>query len=213
MEHFFTMLLYLHIAAGSVSLMAGSINIGRKKGDTLHKSIGLLFFYGMLINGFAGLLMSLIHTNHFLLIIAIFSIYMVSTGQRFIYLKKLNAGQKPQAIDWFLSSLMLVFGSAFVIFGGYLIFQTNYFGFVLVVFGLISILMVSQDFRNYKGKINAKNFWLLVHIQRMMGSYIAALTAFLVVNNTVLPNILAWLLPTAILVPLIIKWSRKHKVL
>ena len=46
----------------------------------------------------------------------------------------------------------------------------------------------------------------------MMGSYIAAMTAFIVVNNTILPEIVAWLLPTVIVTPLIIKWSRKYKI-
>jgi hypothetical protein len=107
---------------------------------------------------------------------------------------------------------MLLFGIGFVLFGGYLVLYKNYFGTVLLVFGVISILMVLQDFKNYQGKIEIKNFWLLVHIQRMIGAYIAATTAFLVVNNTVLPGVVAWLLPTVILVPLIFKWTRKYKI-
>jgi uncharacterized membrane protein len=212
MEQLFSILLVIHIAAGSIGLFTGTMNIIRKKGDILHKNVGRFFFFGMLINGFAGLIMSLIHTNYFLLIIAVFSIYMVSTGQRYLSLKKLNKGQKPQAIDWILSVVMLLFGIGFVLFGGYLIFNKNYFGTVLLVFGVISILMALQDFKNYQGKIEIKNFWLLVHIQRMIGAYIAATTAFLVVNNTILPGVLAWLLPTIILVPLIFKWTRKYKI-
>lgn len=212
MELVFKILLIIHIAAGSVGLFTGTMNIIRKKGDQLHKKVGVFFFYGMLINGFAGLLMSLIHTNQFLLIIAVFSIYMVSTGQRYLSLKQLNKGQKPQTIDWILSSAMLLFGIGFLLFGGYLVFNKNYFGTVLLVFGMISVLMVLQDFKNYQGKNPIKNFWLLVHIQRMIGGYIAATTAFLVVNNTILPSVLAWLLPTVILIPLILKWSRKYKI-
>jgi hypothetical protein len=45
----------------------------------------------------------------------------------------------------------------------------------------------------------------------MLGSYIASVTAFLVVNNTILPPMIAWLLPTAAVTPLIVTWSRKHK--
>lgn len=212
MEQLFTILLVIHIVAGSIGLFTGTMNIIRKKGDKLHKSVGKFFLYSMLVNGFAGLIMSLIHTNYFLLIIAVFSIYMASTGQRYLYLKKLNKGQKPQAVDWILSLAMLFFGIGFLLFGGYLVFYKNYFGTVLLVFGMISVLMVIQDFKNYQGKSSIKNFWLLVHIQRMIGAYIAATTAFLVVNNTILPSVVAWLLPTVILTPLIIKWSRKYKI-
>ena len=211
MEFFFTLLLVIHIAAGTIGLFTGTMNIIRKKGDKLHKSVGRFFYFGMLINGFSGFIMSLIHINYFLLIIAVFSIYMVSTGQRSLSLKQLNKGQKPQVIDWILSIVMSFFGTGFIFFGGYLVFTKVYFGTVMLVFGLISILMVLQDLKNYQGKIEIKNFWLLVHIQRMIGAYIAATTAFLVVNNSILPGIVAWLLPTVILVPLIFKWTRKHK--
>jgi uncharacterized membrane protein len=212
MELIFKILLIIHIIAGSVALLTGTINIARKKGDKLHKNVGLFFLYGMIINGVAGLLMTLIHSNLFLFIIGIFSIYMAATGQRYLYLKGLLKGEKAKTIDWILSALMLLFGTGFIVYGILILLSKNNFGIVLLVFGSISISMVYQDFKNYKGQNTIKNFWLLVHIQRMMGSYIAALTAFLVVNNTILPGVVAWLLPTLIIVPLIIKWSRKYKI-
>jgi hypothetical protein len=166
----------------------------------------------MIINGIAGILMTLIHSNLFLLIIGVFSIYMAATGQRYLSLKGLLKDQKPKMIDWILSSIMLLFGIGFVVYGILILFSGNNLGVVLLVFGFISISMVYQDFKNYRGKNSVKNFWLLVHIQRMIGSYIAAATAFLVVNNTILPGVVAWLLPTVILVPLIFKWSNQYKI-
>jgi hypothetical protein len=70
--------------------------------------------------------------------------------------------------------------------------------------------MARKDIALYKGNIKNKNYWLLIHIQRMVGSYIAALTAFLVVNNTYLPPLMAWLMPTIIMTPLIFYWSKKN---
>jgi hypothetical protein len=70
-----------------------------------------------------------------------------------------------------------------------------------------------QDFKNFRNKSKVKNFWLTTHIQRMTGSYIASATAFLVVNNTILLGVISWLLPTAILTPLIVIWVRKYQVL
>jgi hypothetical protein len=72
--------------------------------------------------------------------------------------------------------------------------------------------MVRNDLKIYSGKIKFENYWLLIHIQRMIAGYIAALTAFLVVNNTYLPSIVAWLLPTVIFTPLIFYWSKKNAV-
>ena len=103
METIFTILLIIHILAGSIGLLTGTINIIKKKGDKAHKSVGKFFFYSRLINGFAGFIMSLIHRNDFLLIVAVFSIYMVATGQRFLSLKQLNKEQKPKATAWILT--------------------------------------------------------------------------------------------------------------
>ncbi len=212
METTFTILLLIHIVSGSIGLITGTINLIRKKGDKLHKNFGFFFLSGMLINGVSGLLMSLIHFNFFLLIVGVFSIYMVSTGQRYLSLKTISPSQKALKIDWILSAGMFLFGIGFIIYGILLLLSSNNFGIVLLVFGFISISMAYQDFKNYQGRNSNKNFWLLVHIQRMMGSYIAAMTAFIVVNNTILPGIVAWLLPTVIVTPLIFKWSRKYKI-
>lgn len=212
METIFTILLIIHIIAGSIGLLTGTINIIKKKGDKAHKSVGKFFFYSMLINGFAGLIMSLIHRNDFLLIVAVFSIYMVATGQRFLSLKQLHKEQKPKTIDWILTYTMLVFAFLFITYGSYLLINKVNFGIVLLVFGVVSCLMAIKDIKVYKGNIKEKNYWLLLHIQRMVGSYIAALTAFIVVNNHFLPGIVGWLLPTVIFTPLIVKWTKQYRV-
>mgnify|MGYP003425066056 CR=1 FL=1 len=212
METIFTILLIIHIIAGSIGLLTGTINIIKKKGDKAHKNVGKFFFYSMLINGFAGLIMSLIHRNDFLLIVAVFSIYMVATGQRFLSLKQLHKEQKPKTIDWILTYTMLVFAFLFITYGSYLLINKVNFGIVLLVFGVVRRLMAIKDTKVYNGNIKEKNYWLLLHIQRMVGSYIAALTAFIVVNNHFLPGIVGWLLPTVIFTPLIVKWTKQYRV-
>ena len=213
MESAFKILLIIHIIAGSIGLFTGTINIVRRKGDKLHRSVGTFFLYGMLVNAAAGFIMSILHDNLFLLIIAVFSFYLTATGQRFLSLKKLDKGQKPKAIDWMLTIMMLLFALFFIVYGVNLLMNHESFGTVLLIFGLISILMAKKDINVYRGNIKFKNYWLLLHIQRMTAGYIAALTAFLVVNNTYLPAIAAWLLPTVILTPLIFYWSKKNAIL
>ena len=157
------------------------------------------------------------HKSPFLFSIGIFSIYLVSTGYRYISLDDLHKGQKPQAIDWFLTSLMALFG-LFLVGGGILqliglidIMYDRSFGTVMLVFGGFSVMMVVQDINGFRGKVQYKNHWLLMHISRMIGANIAAFTAFLVVNNKFLPNIVAWLLPTVIGIPLMMYWHKKQK--
>lgn len=213
MDYIFKILLVMHIIGGSIGLIAGTVSIIRKKGDDPHKLIGKLFFSGMLTAGFSSLALSMIHPNYFLLIVGIFTIYMTTTGQRYLKLKRLLQGQKPSFIDYTLTYAMLITSVAFIGFGVYLLIKSQNFGSVFLVFGVLSIRMVRKDLNNYKGKGADKNYWLIAHLQRMLGAYIASATAFMVVNNPrFLPDVIIWLLPTTIILPLIVKWTKKYKI-
>lgn len=205
----FKTLQLIHIAGGTTSLLLGIIVLSLKKGDKRHKWLGNIYFYAMLIVSIVAIPMSYLHPNYFLFIVAIFTIYMLLTGYRYLSKKKI---QDVSYIDWLLTGSILVFGFAFIGFGIYHIVQQDYFGIVLLVFGTICLLFAKKDYENFKGKSNIKNYWLTGHIQRMMGSYIASTTAFLVVNNTVIPNIIAWLIPTFLIAPLITRWSKQHEI-
>jgi uncharacterized membrane protein len=208
--------LIIHIAGGSIGLLTGLLNIFRKKGDRNHKLIGKLFFVSMISAGISSLVLSYLKTNYFLFMIGVFTLYMVSSGQ--LYLKHKHQDKiSSKRIQWSISIIMLFAGLLFVGIGIFTVLKSNLFGLVFITFGSISLLFVRQDFKNYTNKMMAKNYWLIGHLQRMVGCFIAALTAFLVVNAKYLPEqipgTLYWLLPTIILTPLIVKWSRKYKVI
>lgn len=205
----FKVILMLHILAGGTSLLLGAVLLILKKGDVRHKTLGKIYYYSMLMTAFSALVMSCIHFSYFLFIIGVFTSYMVLTGKRALKLKQLK---DVRTIDWIFTLTMLLFGLAFVSIGAYLIFGGSSFGSVMLVFGGISLIFVYQDYSNFRGTSSVVNFWLVAHLQRMIGSYIASATAFLVVNNTFLPGIVAWLLPTILLVPLIVIWSRKYEL-
>ncbi len=216
MEFLFKTVLYLHIAGGTLGLVSGLLNLMRKKGDKKHRLTGKVFTWAMLCTGFSALILSALNPNYFLFIVGTFTVYLTGTGKRYIYLKLLAKEQEPGITDKLLTYAMLIAGFAFIFFGVLRISSANYFGIVLIVFGSLSLLFVRKDLRHYKGITESKNYWLLEHLQRMTGAFIAASTAFLVVNTPNLPfhppPVLMWLLPTFILTPLIIYWSNKYKV-
>jgi uncharacterized membrane protein len=205
----FTVLLILHIIAGSISVLIGTFIVLTKKGDKRHKLFGNIYYFSLLITAIFALPMSYLHSNIFLFIIGVFTSYMILTGKRYLQIKKIEDVKK---FDWVLSIVMILFGATFLVIGSKSIINGNTFGIVVLVFGMISVLFVYQDYVNYRGKSKVKNYWLTTHLQRMVGSFIASTTAFLVVNNTFLPGLVAWLLPTILLVPLIIVWSRKYQI-
>lgn len=53
--------------------------------------------------------------------------------------------------------------------------------------------------------------WFYRHIARMLGGYIATVTAVSAVNLTMLPTIVRWLWPTVIGTPLIVVWIRRYQ--
>ena len=180
-----------------------------KKGNTRHKKIGKVYFYSLLTASVAAIPMSYLHSNYFLFLISVFTIYILLSGVNYLNKKSLKS---VNTTDWVLTIIMLLFAIALIAFGIFNIVKGNYFGIVLIVFGSIGLLFSYQDYINFKGKSKIKNYFLTTHLQRMTASYVASTTAFLVVNNKVLPSVLAWLLPTIILVPVIITWTRKYKI-
>lgn len=205
----FKILLFVHIVGGSLSLLSGAYILLTRKGGKKHSRLGNVYFICMLTASLVALPMSYIHPNYFLFIIGVFTSYMLISGKRY-QTKKTVA--HVTAVDWILTLVMLVFGLLFVGFGAFNMYKSNYFGIVFLVFGSIGLLFVYQDKLNFTGKSPIENYGLTTHLQRMTGSYIASATAFLVVNNNILPSIIAWLLPTILLVPLIVSWTKKYKV-
>ncbi len=214
MKTLFNIFLVIHIIAGATGLITGTISIIRKKGDKIHKLIGKIFLFGMQATGFSALILSILHPNIFLFSVGVFTIYLTGSGTRFLSLKKLGEGQKPALIDWLLTISMLVFGGILISFGAYKLISGNVFGSVFCVFGTIGFMNALQDIKLFRGKITEANYWLLAHLGKMTGGYIAAFTAFLVVNLhhlPFIPSVVGWLLPTALFTPLIFFWSAKYK--
>lgn len=213
MNSIYKVFLILHIIGGSLGLLSGLLNILRKKGNKNHKLVGKIFFISMLTAGISSLILAYIHPNYFLFIVGVFTIYMVCSGQ--LYLNRYNNRTSKQ-IELIVTMSMFLAGFLFIGKGILVLIKVNLFGLVFLTFGCLGLLFVYQDFKNHQKKSEIKNNWLVAHLQRMSGAFIAALTAFLVVNEHYfpeeIPSVLYWLLPTIFVTPLIIKWSRKYQI-
>jgi uncharacterized membrane protein len=215
MEKWLPVLMIAHISGGVIALLSGIIPMVVTKGNKAHRLFGKVFFTGMTVVFVTGFTVSLIKNIPFLLLISIFSYYLVANGYRSLYLKKLHRGQKPTVVDWLLNIVSGIFMFGMVVFGSYLIIKgAVQMGIVSLVFGIIGTRGVITTIRNFIKQPTSKSVWIEGHISGMVGGYIASVTAFLVVNNDKyigLPPVVAWLLPTALLVPYIVYWTRKYK--
>ena len=203
--------LTIHIISGIIGLLTGSFNMISKKGDQKHKQVGSLFSLSMIMVGLSSMILSIIHPNYFLFLMAVFTIYFVITGYRYNQLRLLKYDQKPEILDWVFTIVMLIIAILILILGGKYIIEKNSMGYAFIAFGIIAIRSVKTDYYNYTGRSKINNYWLMAHIQRMTGAYISSLTAFLVVNSKYIseyiPKVWIWLIPSVIFIPLIFVWS------
>ena len=204
-----SILLYIHIILVIIGLIAGILIILLKKGDKRHQLTGKIFSYALGISMLGSFPISIAKENTFLFCIGIWTLYMIITGNRSL---KITNTKMVSKIDWLITILMLFFG-VLLLANGLSSFHSG-LGLPIVssVFAWISFFFVWTDIRFFNGKMTAINAPKLIHIQRMMGAFIASVTAFIVVNNTILPGLVAWLLPTLVFTPLIIRWSRKIEI-
>lgn len=193
--------LWIHILSGSSALIAGILAILSAKGRKLHIRSGMLFYYSMLAVSWSAIFISIVKPNEFLLMIGIFALYMNISGKRSVVHKRLE----PRRLDWVLLAIASVNS----------ILMLASMNIILMVFGLINASLVFTDARIYY-RIHyrlplPKNAWLKRHIGMMMGTYISTFTAFIVVNVSHFePFWLPWLLPTALGLPLLAYFTKKH---
>jgi uncharacterized membrane protein len=209
----YKLFLIVHIFAGSIGLIAGTIVVGVKKGNDFHRFLGNIFFYSMLFAGVSAFVLSILKSTVFLFIVGVFTVYMVLTGKSYLYYKK-NKSSKIRSVDKLVFLLMSLTVIAFVLFGIKLMFEKKAFAMVFFVFAFISYRFLQTDYKFFKSDSANRKDSIAIHLQRMMGAYIASTTAFLVVNVKYIPfeipGFIWWLLPTAIFTPLIVKWSKKN---
>lgn len=184
-------LLILHIMAGFAALAMGAMAILSKKGKDLHRLGGKIYFWSMVLVVITAVVLSLFKDIDFLLMVAVFSFYLCYTGYRATLQKRL----KPNLSDWIVLAIAVVNAG----------FMIASFNVILMVFAGLSTIFGIQDIAIYLRwrKQNKSNNWLTMHIGRMLGAYIATLTAFLVVNVQVDPAWIIWLAPTFVGSPLI----------
>lgn len=197
-------LIWIHAGLGGLALLSGGVALISRKGLTAHKSAGKVFFYSMLLSALVALVVSMLpgHTNPFLFSIGLFSSYFIVTGYRALRFKQreVNLG-----MDKFLAWFILLVGVSMIL---YPLIALSKLNIVLTVFGLISLAFGIRDLSNYRNPERLRKKRLKQHLSKMCGGYIAAVTAFLVVNQ-VLPGIWNWFIPTVIGTAYITFWMRK----
>ena len=204
--------LIIHIAGGTAALVSGLFSMLSQKGGKVHRLAGKIYFWGMTAVFVGAVVVALAHRNDFLLMVGFFSYYMTVRGYRILSLKKLDKGQKFAPLDFIIITVSAVFIFTLLVWGVWAWMHGSGMGIVALVFGLIGLTFLANDIKTYITPPKEKMHWWYTHIASMGGSYIAAFTAFVVVNIQ-LPQYqwVLWVLPSAIGGYLIGRTIKKYK--
>ena len=199
-------LIYSHAFLGGIALFSGMISLIAKKGKTLHRKSGKVFLLSMLSSALTALIISILpnHESAFLFSIGVFSSYLILTGYRAISYKSKNVNL---TIDKIISWTMIVLAFLMIFYNP--IFN-NKVNVVLTVFGIVGLFLSIRDLILYKNTERLTAGWLKLHLGKMIGGYISATTAFVVVNDF-FPSFYGWFIPGIIGGFYITYWMNKLK--
>ena len=200
-------MLKIHILAGIIALLCAALAVSSKKGKKLHVLSGRTYFWCMVAIFLTAIPMSIISSNIFLFLIAVFSFYLAFSGMRFARNRKGVA----TTLDWITVSLMILSGAGMWILAGIYFTNNNSQYIPLLVFGFLAVFLGYGDFSSHKNRTATGKERIAKRLTNMLGGTIAVITAVLVVNPPFDPEWVWWVLPTALVTP-VIYWS-KLKVL
>lgn len=202
--------LTVHIAAGGLALLGGPAALAVAKGGRAHGRIGRGFYWAMLVVAATSLVLAVMKSNSFLFAVGIFSAYLNLTGTAVLRRKQRGQLHQTGPLEWAMAVLMALACLYFGGYGLYLLLHGNLFGLVFLGFTLSTQRMVRQDWALLRQQGLTPTTWLSIHITRMVGTCIAAYTAF-AVNALPQLGVLGWFLPGLLGVPVIIYWLRRTR--
>jgi hypothetical protein len=215
-------LLALHIICGGVAFVCAPVALSTAKGGTTHRRWGKIYFWAMAGVAVTALILSFALPVFFLAMVAVFSFYSAFAAYRILSLKDMYTGARPKVVDW-LAAVVTILSSLLLLLMGFLKPEVMGVGViqvaghtvsvVSVVFGIIGMRMGQASIAGFLKPPTTKVFWWFAHMEGMMGSYIAALTAFSAVNLTRWFGAAwwVWLWPTIVGVPAIGIWKAYYE--
>jgi uncharacterized membrane protein len=215
-------LLTLHISCGAVAFVCAPVALATVKGGKVHRRFGKIYFWAMAGVAVTALILSFALPVYFLAMVAVFSFYSAFAAYRVLYLKDMYKGARPKPVDW-LAAVVTVLSSLLLFLMGFLRPELMQVGvvriagqtvsIVSIVFGIIGMRMGLGSIHGFIKPSGEKMFWWFGHMQGMIASYIAAMTAFSAVNLTRWFGAAwwVWLWPTIVGAPAIAIWTTYYK--
>lgn len=206
--------LAVHITAGTGAFVLAPLALLTAKGGKAHRRWGKIYFWCMAVVGFTALVMALYRPVLFLALVAIFSFYASFVAYRVLGQKAAWKGEPVvRPLDWIAAVLCFAASAALALLGALRPDLVQSLRIPAIVFGLIGMRISSSAMWGFTHPPKEKMFWWYAHLQGMIGSYIAAWTAFCVVTIGPLLHLgwWIWLAPVSIGIPAMIATTAYYK--
>lgn len=143
----------------------------------------------------------------FLALVAVFSGYLAFSGYRVLSRKR--PADEPEIVDRAAAGSVVLACLALGGWGVTELLDGVSFGVVMVVFGGIGLTFGVSDVHAFRTG-GGRGGWTVTYLQRMVGAFIATVSAVSAVNLIPQLGVVAWLWPTAVGVPLVVYRSRTY---
>jgi uncharacterized membrane protein len=206
--------LALHVACGSLAFVLAPVALIVAKGGPAHRRWGKVYFWAMAGVAVSAMAMAIYRPLLFLALVAIFSFYAAFSAYRVLGQKAAFKGETVvRPVDWAAAIFTFVASFLLAAFGIFRPVMIQNLPIPAIVFGIVGMRLAAQRLWRFTHPPKEKMFWWYDHLQGMLGSYIAAWTAFLVVTvNPILHwGWVLWVLPTFIGVPTIALTTAYYK--
>ncbi len=214
-DQVFAVLRAIHITGGSIALITGYSALVVTRGGPRHRQLGRVYVWGMVAVALTALPMAIIKPNPFLFGVAVFSSYFLYSGRA----AAVKRDGTISSLDYTAAFVLLITSVSALAASTYIkLNEIPYSETFLItgsVFALIGLVIAFVDLRRFrKGPINGRGR-IIKHLTGMCAALIATTTAVAVTMSNVVPEIpklVAWLGPTAVMVPVIIYWVRQVRL-
>jgi len=224
MDAIFKPLLILHVIAGSLSLITFWIPMFVKKGSDIHIKVGKLYSYLMWTVVISAAILSLIRVSQGHYMIAAFLGFLALLTAiplwYAIIIIKYKKGEIPDSvlsIRKVLNTVLVISAIGLIIWA--ILLRLEDMAVLLLIFGIIGLTAIPDVLRSH-AKTKAETNWIAEHIEGMVGTGIAAYTAFFAFGGKSMLGwlftdqlmVIPWVLPTVIGVFIIKRMKRQWKV-
>ena len=198
-------LLGLHVAAGATAFVFAPLALATRKGGKAHRRWGKVYFWAMATVAASAIVLSAYRPILFLALVAVFSFYAAFYAYRVLGMKSLGRGGKAGLLDWAAASFTLASSLMLALLGLLKPALVQGMGTVSIVFGCLGMTLGAGRILTFLRPPDDRMYWWYEHLSGMIGSYIAAWTAFSVVTVPRFfgSSVYLWLWPSAIGIPAI----------